>query len=354
VSRVARGAAVAAAASPPSPVTAARTQTRRRAALVIGSVVVALLAAAAVELLAGDYPLTPARVIDAALGGGSRIDQYIVLQVRMPRLLMAALCGAALGTAGALFQSLLRNPLASPDLLGISGGASVAAVWGTLVLGLSGVAVAGLAFAGGVAVAFVLLLAAHRLSGGGYRLVLAGVGIAFLCSAIVGYLLKRVQVQQAQSAMVWITGAIGAPAWGDILVLAVVCVLAVPALAAAGRMLPVLQLGDALAAGLGARPVAGRVVVISAAVLLSATTTAFIGPVAFVALCAPPIARALLGRGAVGIGTSAAVGAVILVLADLAGQYAIPGLSVPIGVVTGAVGAPYLLWLLATSKGRRI
>lgn len=336
-----------------SAIAAVRGRTRRRAVTVGAALAAALIAVACVALLAGDYPLSPAGVARAMAGAGTKLDEYIVLQVRMPRLLMGALCGAALGLAGALLQTLLRNPLASPDLLGISGGASVAAVWGSLVLGLAGTAVVALAFAGGLVVAVVLIVAGRRLSDGGYRLVLAGVGIAFLCAAIVGYLLKRTQVQQAQSAMVWITGSIGATGWGDVLTVAVVLAAAAPALAVCARVLPVLQLGEPLAGGLGARPGAARTAIVAIAVLLAAVTIAFIGPVGFVALCAPPIARTVLGRGAVGLGTSAAIGALILVLADLAGQYAIPGVEVPVGVVTGAVGAPYLLWLLATSRGRR-
>ncbi|WES65568.1 iron ABC transporter permease [Microbacter sp. GSS18] len=333
---------------------AVRAHTRRRTAGVGASIGAVLALAIVVSMLVGDYDLSPAGVARALFGSGSNIDVYIVTQVRLPRTLIAVLCGAALGIAGALFQTLLRNPLASPDLLGVSGGAGVAAVWATLILGLSGAAVAASAFAGGLVVAMVLLVAARRLSDGGYRLVLAGVGIAFLCAAVIGYLLKRAQITQAQSALVWITGSIGATGWSDVLVVGAVLLVAAPMIVAASRMLTVLELGDHLAAGLGVRPVLARIGIVAAAVLLAAASTAFIGPVAFVALCAPPIARALLGRGTVGIATSGAIGALILLAADLVAQHAFPGLTVPVGVITGAVGAPYLLWLLATSRGGRL
>ncbi|GAA3624068.1 iron chelate uptake ABC transporter family permease subunit [Microbacterium awajiense] len=330
-----------------------RLHTRRRSLLATAAATGGLLAAFAIAMLVGDYALEPWAVVRALFGDGSRIDVFVVNQVRLPRAAMAVLCGLALGIAGALFQTLLRNPLASPDLLGVSGGASVAAVWTTLILGLSGAAVAASAFVGGMLVAAVLLLAARRLADGGYRLVLAGVGIAFLCSAVIGYLIKRAQVTQAQSALVWITGSIGATPWTDVVVVAAVLLLVAPAVWAATRLLPIVELGDPLASGLGVRPVAVRIGVVVVAVLLAAASTAFIGPVGFVALCAPPIARALLGRGASGIAVSGVFGAVILLVSDLIAQYAIPGVAVPVGVVTGLVGAPYLLWLLATSKGHR-
>lgn len=328
-------------------------QARRRNVRVYGVLAVVLLAVAMVTLLVGDYVLGPDRVVVTLFGGGERVEQYVVTQVRLPRLLMALLCGAALALAGSLLQALLRNPLASPDLLGISGGASVAAVTAVLVLGLPSLAVTGFAFAGGLVVAGILLLAARHVRDGGYRLVLAGIGISFLCAAIVGYLIKRAQLNDAQSAMVWITGSLGATVWRDVLVVAVVLAIAVPLVVIASRMLPLIALGHDVASGLGVRPVVVRTAIVALAVLLAAAATAFIGPVAFIALAAPAIARGIIGRGAAALAASALVGAILLATADLVAQFAIPGLAVPVGVVTGVTGAPYLLWLLATSKGRR-
>lgn len=336
-----------------SAITTVRARARRHTTRIVGAVGIVVVLIAIVSLLVGDYALAPDAVGRALTGQGTRVEQYVVTQVRLPRLVMALACGAALGLAGALLQTLLRNPLASPDLLGISGGASVAAVYATLILALPAWAVTGFAFLGGVAVAAVLLIAARRLADGGYRIVLAGVGISFLCAAVIGYLIKRAQVNDAQSAFIWITGSIGATLWRDVLIVSAVLILCVPAAFLAAQALPLVELGDPLATGLGVRPAAVRAGVVAIAVLLAATSTAFIGPVAFVALCAPAIARALIGRGSTALGTSAALGAVLLVIADLVAQHALPGVSVPVGVVTGAIGAPYLLWLLATSKGRR-
>jgi iron complex transport system permease protein len=324
---------------------------RRRTRAVIVVVVVGLVVASSLELVLGGFPMTLGEVFQALTGQATRVQEYIVLQVRMPHLLVTLGCGAAFALSGALLQTLLRNPLASPDLLGISGGASVGAVWATLIVGATGAVVSASAFAGGLIVAGVLLLLGRRLSDGGYRLVLAGVGIAFLCSAVIGYLLKRAQVQQAQDALQWITGSIGAVDWADVATIAGMLVVAGVAVGVAGRMLPALELGDPTAAGLGVRVSGARVAVVVIAVLPAAAAASLIGPVGFIALCAPAIARAVIGRGHAALGTSMALGALLLCAADLVAQFAIPGTPVAVGVVTGAIGAPYLLWTLA--KGRR-
>lgn len=331
-----------------------RTRTRRRRAAVVGTVMVALLAVATMSLSLGDYAMSLPEVWRTLAGGGDRAQSYVIFQVRMPRLAMAILVGAALGAAGALLQSLLRNPLASPDLLGISGGAGVAAVFTLLVLGIGGPLLAVAAFAGGIAVAGFLLLAGRHRSDGGYRLILAGVGVAFLCVAITNFLMVRAQVELAQAALVWLTGSLASTAWWNVLTVAVVLVVALPAVLACARWLPIVQMGASTAASLGVHASTVKVVVVLTAVLLTAVTCAFAGPISFVALCAPAIARPLLGHGAIGVGTSAAVGAALLAAADLAAQFAIPGYAMPVGVVTGAVGAVFLLWLLATSKGRQL
>jgi iron complex transport system permease protein len=327
---------------------------RRRRALVVGGVLLAVVILAAVTLSVGDYPLAPADVWRTLWGGGDRAQSYVVFQVRLPRLTMALIVGAALGAAGALLQSLLRNPLAGPDLLGISGGAGAAAVFAMLILGLGGPLLAVAAFAGGIVVAAFLLLAGRHRADGGYRLILAGVGVAFLSIAITNYLMVRAQVELAQAALVWLTGSLASTPWWNVATVAVVVLLAVPAVVACARWLPLTQMGAPTAASLGVRTSTVRLVTVFTAVLLTSVTCAFVGPIAFIALCAPAIARPLLGHGAIGVGTSAAIGAGLLTAADLVAQFAIPGYAMPVGVVTGAIGAVFLLWLLATSKGRNL
>ncbi len=337
-----------------SAVIAVRARVRRRRSFVAVGVLLVLVAVVVLSLSLGDYVIAPGDLWRTLWGGGDRAQSYVVFQVRAPRLAMALLVGAALGAAGALLQSLLGNPLASPDLLGISGGAGVAAVFTILILGVGGPFLAVAAFAGGLLVAAFLLLAGNRRADGTYRLILAGIGVAFLCAALTNYLMVRAQVELAQSALIWLTGSLSSTPWWNVVIVLVVVVAAAPVVLACARWLPLTQMGPATAASLGVRSGTVRVITVLTAVLLTAVTCAFVGPISFIALCAPAIARPLLGHGAIGIGTSAAVGAALLASADLVAQFALPGVSVPVGVVTGAIGAVFLLWLLATSKGRQL
>ncbi|WP_258067487.1 MULTISPECIES: iron chelate uptake ABC transporter family permease subunit [unclassified Pseudoclavibacter] len=337
-----------------SPLEAVRARVRRRRGFVVGGVTVALIAVVLLGVTTGDYPLTLEQLARTLLGGGDRLESYVLFQVRLPRVLMGVLVGACLGVAGALLQGVLRNPLASPDLLGISGGSSVAAVFLLLIFGVTGPILAVAAFAGGLAVAAILLLAAGRRGEAGFRLILAGIGISFLTVAIMNYLMVRSQVELAQAALLWVTGSLASTAWWHLLVVAVVAVALLPAVLISARWLPITQLGASTAAGLGVTTSRVRMIAVVSAVLLTAVTCAFAGPISFIALCAPAIARSLLGHGSIGVGTSAITGAALLTGADLVAQFAIPDTSLPVGVVTGAVGAVFLLWLLASTKGRQL
>lgn len=331
-----------------------RRRVRRRTVIVVVLVTLVVVAITAVALSIGDYPLAPMQLWRTLWGGGERIEEYVLFQVRAPRVAMALIAGGALGLAGALLQSLLGNPLASPDLLGISGGSGVVAVFALLVLGATGPLLALGAFVGGMAVAGLLLLAGRAQLDGGYRLILAGIGVSFLCAAVIDFLMVRAKVEQTQMALLWLTGSLSSTPWWQVGTVAVVFAASIPAVVACARWLPITQLGPATAAGLGVRPGVVRVTTVGVAVLLTSVTCAFLGPISFIALCAPAIARPLLGHGAIGIGTSALLGGAMLASADLIAQFAIPGLQVPVGVVTGALGAVFLLWLLAASKGRHL
>ena len=342
------------ATAPVSALEGVRRAARRRRALVVSGVLTLVFAIALLALTLGDFPLSLEQVWRTLWGDGTRAESYVVLQVRAPRLAMALVAGAALGASGALLQSLLGNPLASPDLLGISGGSGVAAIFALLVLGTTGPALALAAFIGGIVVAGFLLLAGRTPADGGYRLIIAGVGVSFLAGAATSLLMVRAKIEQAQTAMLWLTGSLSSTPWWQVLTVAVVGLIMIPAVIASARWLPIVQLGAPTAAGLGVRPGLVRVVTVTAAVVLTAVTCAFLGPISFIALCAPAIARPLLGHASAGIATSALLGAAMLAAADLVAQFAIPGMSVPVGVVTGAIGALFLLWLLATSKGRHL
>ncbi|BDZ53650.1 FecCD family ABC transporter permease [Agromyces marinus] len=330
-----------------------RRGTRRRNALVVGTAVAVALAVGLATLSLGAAGVTPDRVLAVLLGGGDRLDRFVVLELRMPRIVAALLVGVAFALAGAVFQSTLRNPLASPDILGISAGASLGAVWAILVLGAGGVVVAGYAFGGGLAVAVVIWFAAWRQGLHGVRFVLVGVGMAYLCGSTVSWLLARSDVREAQAALHWTVGSVADVRGDELVVLAVGVALCALALAVATRALGPLALGDDHALALGVRADAARVVLLLVAVALVALATSVAGPVAFVALIAPAVARRLVGGGGAAVAAAAAIGAVLTLGADVIGQFAIPGFSAPLGIVTGVIGAPYLLWLLARTERTR-
>lgn len=329
-----------------------RTDRRRRTVIVVIGVAVALAIALA-ALSFGAAGVTPDRVIAVLLGGGDRLDRFVVLDLRLPRILAALLVGVAFALAGAVFQSTLRNPLASPDILGISAGASLGAVWAILGLGAGGALVAGFAFGGGLVVALVIWLAAWRQGLHGVRFVLVGVGMAYLCGSTVSWLLARSEVREAQTALHWTVGSV-ADVRGDALAaLAIGIAACAVALAFATRALRPLALGDDHARALGVRADAARVLLLVIAVALVALATSVAGPVAFVALIAPAVARRLVADGGAAVAAAGVVGGALTLGADVIGQFAVPGFTAPLGIVTGVIGAPYLLWLLARTERTR-
>ena len=320
----------------------------RRTRAVIGVLTALILLLAWLSLSVGSSMSVPG-LLRTLAGQGEAGDAFVLWRLRLPRLVLGAEVGAALALAGALFQTVLRNPLASPDIIGVSGGASLAAATAILVGGLSGAAVSLSAFGGAVVVAVAIYLLAWRAGVSGYRFVLVGVGIAFMVNAGLGYLITRADVNDVREALVWMVGSLGTPPWGDVAVLAAVLAVLVPIVGVLAARLRVLQLGDDTAGGLGVRVEATRLGVLAVAVALAAGATAFAGPVAFVAFVCAPVARRLLPTAGLALVPSALVGVALVLAADLTGQHLLE-LRAPVGIITGAIGAPYLLWLLATSN----
>lgn len=319
----------------------------RRTRLVVAVLAAALLVLGWVSLTLGET--TTAEVARTLLGSGDGGSDFVLLRLRLPRLVLAVLVGVAFALAGALFQTVLRNPLASPDILGVSGGASLSAAAAILLGGLSGAAVSLSAFGGALAVAVAIYVLAWREGVSGYRFVLIGVGLAFLINAGLGYLITRSGLNEVREALVWMVGSIGTPEWGDVAVLGVALGVLLPVVALLAARVRILQLGDDTAGGLGVRVETTRLASLAVAVALAAVATAFAGPVAFVAFVSAPIARRLLPTAGLALLPAALVGAVLVLGGDLVGQHVL-GLKVPVGVVTGVIGAPYLLWLLATAN----
>ena len=326
----------------------------------------AVVAVFAVSVLLGSYTVTIPdffKILAAHLTGGQRIPgaSFIVMEHKLPRAVVGTLIGAAFGLSGALFQTMLRNPLASPDVIGISYGASAAAVTAIVVFGASGAVVSGAAFAGALGVA-ALIYAISRSgslgSGGrrgdaaGSRLILAGVGIAAALHSVVSFLLTRADIRVAADVLIWLNGSLNPATWERAGILGLTLIVLVPAVALLAGPLRILELGDDTAAGLGVRVNAARLAIVVTAVGLSAAATAAAGPVAFVAFLAGPIARRFVRKAS--LPASALAGVLIVLSADFFAANIAPlllgGTVLPVGVVTGALGAPFLLWLLVTSN----
>ncbi|MDO7880829.1 FecCD family ABC transporter permease [Salinibacterium soli] len=322
---------------------------RRRRALITGSLALAALLVFAVTLMVGNtfYPLD--EVVRVILGQPVPGASFTVGELRLPRASLGLLAGFAFGIAGSTFQTLLRNPLASPDIIGISTGASAAAVVGIVVLGLGETAVSFLALAAALATAAAIYLLALRRGFAGARLILIGIGVAAMLQSVVNYVLSKAAAWDLQTAMQWLTGSLNGATWERVAPLAIATAVLVPLLLIEGRSLGALRLGDDTAAALGVRVRWTRVALILGAVALLAFATAATGPIAFAAFMAGPIAARLVGAGGSPLLAAGLVGALLVLVADLIGQFAL-GTRYPVGVITGVIGAPYLVLLLIRSN----
>ena len=322
----------------------------RRTVLVSMALTVVAAAAIALSVSVGDFPIRLADVVPAIVGFGNADSDFIVRTLRLPRALTGALVGAAFGLSGAIFQSLARNALASPDVIGITAGSSAAAVAVIVWVGGSATAVSGGALVGAFVTAAAIYLLAYKRGVVGYRLVLIGIGMAAVLSALTSYLLTRAEIFEAQRATVWLTGSLNGRSWDHVGPVAAVLAVVLPVTLALGRQLRLLELGDDTAKGLGARVERSRGALIGAGVTLAAMATASAGPIAFVALVAPQIARRLVRSAGATLVPSALAGAALVLLADVVARRAFAPTELPVGVVTGIIGAPYLLWLLARAN----
>ena len=316
-----------------------------RAATVNVALTFGVIAAICVSLSVGEFAIPLADVLGEIVGRGSPDAHLVIHEFRMPRTVLAAATGAAFGLSGAVFQSLARNPLASPDIIGITAGATAGAVL-VIVLNLGGtLAISAGALGGGLGAAIAVYLFAMRRGAPPGRLILVGIAIAALLTATTSYLLTRARIYDAQRATIWLTGSLNSADWPKAqfgLVSAIALAIAVALLA---RSLRTLQLGDDLAGGLGVAVERHRGLLLLAATALAATATATCGPIAFVAFVAGPIARQLT-RGTLALTTSALIGALLLVASDVVARRVFAPTELPVGLITGVLGAPYLMWLL--------
>lgn len=344
----------------PSPVPALRlgpTSWRlHRRAVLAGLGTAALLAVAIVlDIGSGEVSLSPTQVLSSLTGGGTRETDVIVYDLRLPQTTLALLVGAVLSLSGALLQTITRNALATPDVIGINAGASLGAViyivWrgdseGGLGNGFA--AVAGLPAAALVgALATSVLLAALSRRGGldSRRLVLLGIGISATLTAGVNWLLISARLQTAVAAQLWLTGSLNNRGWVEAIPVLAFLAVALPLLLVLGRHLDALHLGPDSASSLGVRLTATQVLFLFVAVLGAAVSVAAVGPLGFVAFLCPQLAQRIAGTARPPLPNTMLTGATLVVLADLVSR---SWLSTPLaaGIVTSMIGAPYFLYLL--------
>ncbi len=311
--------------------------------LLAGAVTVGL-AVYGMTLGAVEVPFTeiPATLI----GQGSGQYDLVVLELRLPRVAVAVLAGIALGVSGALFQSFARNPLVSPDIIGVNTGASLVAV-ALLTIYSSHVAFLPLgAFAGAIAAAAVVYLNARSGHVSPYRLVLIGIGVDVFCRAGVSYLLVQGESMRAQAAVRWMVGSLDQATPTSMWFLTTVVVFLVPAAMLLRRPMEAMTLGEDTAKALGADPKRMRMATLAVGVMLAASVVAICGPISFVAFIAPHMARRLANApGTAILPVAGAVGALLVLVSDLLVQHVIPA-SLPLGVITPLLGGPYFLYLL--------
>jgi len=326
-------------------------QINLRALSFVGLAVILLALLSVWAMTLGSFQIAFGDVIEAVLGSGTQQHEFIVRTLRMPRVLVAIMAGAALAMSGGIFQGLVRNPLVSPDIIGIDAGATVVAVawilngqdlrWLPLV-----------AFGGAICAAALIYGLTWRGGISGNRMILVGVGVSAVLSAITTFLMLRYPIERVSSAVLWTTGSVYNSDWQDVRVLGVSLLILAPLTIILMWPLRILQYGDDTAAGLGMSVERSRLLLMAAGCGLAATAVSIVGPVGFVAFMTPHIARMLAGpmTGTVML-LSGLIGAIFLLGADIVGQHFLP-VPLPVGVVTGVIGAPYFLFLLYRVNAR--
>lgn len=319
-----------------------------RYVIVVGLLILAALAVAVIALASGDYHVAPLRVLDTVFGGGTSQEQLVVNQWRLPRVAAALVLGGALGASGAIFQSLTRNPLGSPDIIGFNTGAYTGALVVLLVLGgTQQLTTAAGALIGGVLTALVVYLFAFRRGVTGFRLIIVGIGISAMLASINTWLILKADLDESMSAATWGGGTLNALDWAQVTPALVAIAVLVPLVALIGYLLPMVEMGDDAASALGIPVERVRLAAVIVGVALTAVATAVAGPIAFVALAAPQVARRLTGSSGVPIAGAAAMGSLLLVASDAVAQHGFGTTVLPVGVVTASIGGVYLVWLLA-------
>ncbi|WP_236789562.1 iron chelate uptake ABC transporter family permease subunit [Amycolatopsis sp. GM8] len=321
-----------------------------RSVVVSTGLIAVIVIVSVITLGVGSISVAPLDVVRTLLGNGSRLTNFAVLDLRLPRVLIALCVGAALGMSGAVFQSLSRNPLGSPDIIGFNYGATTGGLLVILVFGggLLGVSVG--ALAGGIVTALAVYLLAWQRGVRGTRLVLVGIGVSAVLQAVNFYLIVNAKLAEVSRATVWITGSLNNLGWEHVWPIVIALVVIVPLLLVGVRWLNILEMGDDSAAALGVRVEPSRLYLIIVGTAACAAATAVAGPIAFVSLTAPQLAKRLTHAPGAGILPAAWMGALLVLAADFVAQRVAGSGTLPVGVATAALGGAYLAWLLRRTR----
>ncbi|MFN8199246.1 MAG: iron chelate uptake ABC transporter family permease subunit [Nakamurella multipartita] len=339
----------------------ARSRRDTRVLVVTVAALAALLPVLVLAIAAGSSQLGLGDVVRTLIGAGTPSQELIVLELRLPRVLCGALVGAALGLAGALTQTFARNPLATPDILGVTSGAALGAVAAIVLAGGSysvgaGALTLGLPAAaaiGALGTAAVVYGLSWRSGVDSYRLILVGIGATAALTGVTSYLIARAQLTEASTAAQWLVGSLSGVSWASVWPVLVAVAVLTPIALTQSSTLSVSLLGDDVSTGLGVAVQRHRLVIVACAVLLTAAAVSAAGPIEFVAFVSPQIVRRLAGTARPPLLASAVVGALVVVGADTLSRTVLPG-EVPVGIVTAVIGAPYLIWLLTRRKDREM
>ncbi|WP_404329784.1 FecCD family ABC transporter permease [Mesobacillus maritimus] len=326
--------------------------------------VLVLLAIAAILFVLsaglGEMKISPLSVVQVIFGGGTDMERLVVQSFRVPRIIVALMVGIGLAVAGGLLQGMIRNPLASPDILGITGGAAVAVVGflaifsdedNALLVSIKWMPVA--AFIGAAVVALLVYILAWKNGVSPIRLVLIGIGISTLMQALTTLLMILGPIYRASQANIWITGTVHGSSWNEVKILVPLILVLVFCAFIMARTVNIQELGDEIATGVGGRVQRQRFILLMISTALIGSSVAFAGGIGFVGLMAPHMARRLVGSafGAL-LPVSALIGGILVMLADLIGRTLFSPLEVPAGVFTAAIGAPYFIYLLFKTRNQ--
>jgi len=325
---------------------------RRRRWFVVTMVLTILTMALCCAMLLLGNTIYPLRDVIAVLAGEEiRGASFAINTIRLPRMVAGLLAGFAFGIAGYTFQTMLRNPLANPNVIGVTSGSSAAAVFCIIVLQSSKAVTSLVSVIAGLLTVLIIYVLARGTSFSIGRLILVGIGIQAMCNAMITYLMLIGEEHNLPAAVRWLTGSLNGVKLEELPLLVITCLIFVPSICLLGRPLMMLELGEQSATTLGVRTDLVRVLLIVSAVVLAAIATAITGPIASVAFLAGPIASRLVGIGTANSIPAGLVGAALVLAADLAGQFATP-VKFPVGIITGIIGAPYLLFLLIQMNRR--